>query len=85
MSRKLLFASCKLLFTSCKFKEMVLRVASCFFRVESLDDKFTSWKFKMITFTSWEVAFYKLNINDANFTNYHHIHGWIKFQGNESS
>ena len=22
-------------------------------------------------FTSWEVAFYKLNIYDANFTNYH--------------
>ena len=27
----------------------------------------------MIIFTSWEVAFYKFSIHDANFTNYRHI------------
>ena len=27
----------------------------------------------MIKFTSCEVAFYKLNIYDVNFTNYHHV------------
>ena len=51
------FTSCQLLFMSLKFKMK----------------KITSWKFKMIMFTSCEVAFYKLNIYDANFTNYHHM------------
>ena len=27
----------------------------------------------MIMFTSGKVAFYKLNIEDGNFTNYHHM------------
>ena len=29
--------------------------------------------FKIIMLTSCEVVFYKLNIYDANFTNYHHM------------
>ena len=58
---------------SWKLKKTILRVASCSSRVESLNDKLTSWKFKMIKFTSCEVAFYKFNIYDVNFTNYHHM------------
>ena len=34
---------------------------------------FTSWKFKMIMFTSCEIACYKFKIYDANFTNYRHM------------
>ena len=67
-SYKLLFSSCELLFTSCKFKEIILQVASCvlwiknlfyelqvaFYELKVQDDKFTSWKFKIIMFPSWE-------------------------------
>ena len=55
---------------SWKFKKFILQVVSCFLRV--WDDKFTIC----------EVAFYKLNIYDHNFVNYHH--SWVKFQGNKS-
>ena len=46
---------------SWKFKKIILQVASWFVQVK--DDKFTSC----------EVAFYKLNIYDANFVNYYHM------------
>ena len=37
-----------------------------------MENNFTSCKFiVIIIFTTCEVAFYKLNIYDANFTNYH--------------
>ena len=54
---KFYFTSYQLLFASWNFKT----------------DKFTSWQLKMIIFMSRNVIFYKLNIYDANFTNYHHM------------
>ena len=65
-------------FTSWKFKEIILQVASCISWVENFKNLFyqlpvTSWNFKMIMFTSCEVAFYKLKLYHTNFTNYHHM------------
>ena len=64
---------------SCKVKEIILRVASCALWVEKLKNfiyelplAFNKLIVKVM-FTSCEVAFYKLNINDANFTNYRHM------------
>ena len=55
--------SSKLRFTSCKFKEIILRVASYVLWVEN----------SKILFYEFPVAFYRLNIYDANYTNYHHM------------
>ena len=44
-----------------------------FHELKVSEEKLTSWRFKMIIFTSCQVAFYKLNIYYVKFTNYHHI------------
>ena len=64
--------------TSCvlwvaKLKILFYELPVAFYDLKVYDDKFTSWKFKMMTFTSCEVAFYKLNVYDVNFTNCHHM------------
>ena len=51
-----------------------------FHELKVSEEKLTSWKFKMIMFTSCEVAFYKLNIYYVKFTNYHHI-AQLSFKG----
>ena len=62
-------------------------------RVANLKKKFftschmfcTSWKFKMLMFTSCEAAFDKLNIYELWCQCYQlPSHGWIKFQENKS-
>ena len=68
--------SCEFLFMNGK---VILRVGNLFYHLETKlrvsfyelkvqDDKFRSWKFKMIFFKGREVVFYKLNIYDANVT-----------------
>ena len=56
-----------------KSKILFYELPAAFYKLKVEDDKSTSWMFKMIKFMSCEVTFYKLNICDANFTNYHHI------------
>ena len=71
-SCEFLFMSCKfketiLRVASCALRDGNLKIfvnelPVAFYELKVYDDKFTSWKFKMIMFTSCEVAFYKLNI-----------------------
>ena len=67
------FTSCKLCFVSWKLRSFFSELPVAFYELKVKDDKLTSWKFKMIIFTSCEVVFYKLNIWDANFKNHHHM------------
>ena len=82
MKIKLVDNELQVAFFELLFKEIILQVASCvlwngnyempvaFYESKVQDEKYTRWKFE-IMFRSCEVVFYKLNIYDTNFTNYH--------------